>query len=273
MSTNSTKRVSFMAKQALLIIGIVLISFVLGGQHSLAAGTGAESQSFFQHYFVYPFSVILKTVAQWFDGNYAFSIILVTILLRLVLMPMMLKQNKQQQIIRKKMSVIQPEMAGIQEKMKKAATQEEKMKLQQDLMAIYQKHNFNPLSSFSGCLPVLIQMPILMGLYYAIRNAPEIAAQPFLWFNLGESDLIMAAAAALVYLLQFKLSVAGMPEEQKKQMAAIGYISPIMMGFVSISAPAVLPLYWVVSGCFMIGQTYLSRKLYGPNNETKVAAS
>ena len=264
MSIKLFKRpVSPVLKKLVLFVGIIAAIQLCGGPHAFAAGTETDvTQSFFQQYFVYPFSVTLKTVAQLFQGNFGLSIIFVTLVLRLVLMPFMLKQTKQQLELKEKMAVLQPDLKPIQDKMKTAATKEEQVKYQQQLMALYQKHNVNPLSSVAGCLPILLQMPVLMGFYYAIRDTPEIASHSFLWFNLGQPDHILAIIAALVYLLQYKLSVIDMPEEQKKQMAVMGYISPIMMGFISFSAPAALPLYWTVGGIFLMFQSYLSKKIF-----------
>lgn len=263
MDKKSNKAVSFAFKGFLLLIGVFVVSSLFGGEHAFAAASGTDaSPGFFQHYFVSPLTVVLNTVAGWFNGSYGLSIILVTLLLRFILMPFMLKSTKQQMQMKDKMAVLQPEMKVIQDKLKKTTNQTEKVKLQQEMMQLYQKHNVNPMASLSGCLPILIQMPILMGFYYAIKNSPEMATHSFLWFNLGQPDIILALLAAGIYFLQAKLSLANVPEEQRKQMAIVSYMSPIMMGFISLSAPAALPLYWTVGGCFLIVQTYVIRKLY-----------
>ena len=253
-----------------ILLGLLIVSFVLGGDHTLAAtATSTEaSPGFFQQYFVDPFTYLLNTLANVFGGSYGLSVVFMTLIVRLFIMPLMLKSTKSQYAMRDKMAVMQPEMKVIQDKMKTATTPEQKTKLQQELMGVYQKHGVNPMASLSGCLPLLIQMPILMGFYYAIKESPEIASHSFLWFDLGQPDLILAVLAAAVYLVQFKLSLIGMPEEQKKQMAIMGYISPIMMGMFSLTAPAALPLYWTVGGCFLIVQTYIMKKLYSPATPT-----
>ena len=247
-----------------IIIAIFTISLFAGGDQAYAAAssTAETSSGFFQTYFVYPMTVALHTVASWFGGTFGYSVVIMTLVIRLLLMPLMLKSTKSSMQMKEKMAKAQPEMQKIQEQLKAATTNEQKAKIQQEMMAVYKKYDINPMSSFGGCLPILIQMPILMGFYYAIMNAPEIADQSFLWFNLGSPDYILALLAGGVYLLQFKLSLIGMPEEQKKQMAIMGYISPIMMGAFSLTAPAALPLYWTVGGTFLILQTYISKKLY-----------
>lgn len=228
-----------------------------------ACSSGSSSEkngSFFHDYFVVPFAKVIHFTAEVFGGSYGIAIILITILIRLVLMPFMLKTYKKQQIMKEKMAVLKPEMTAIQTKIKQAKTKEEQAKLQQEMMGLYKKHNVNPLNM--GCLPLVIQMPILMGFYYAIRGSEEIASHTFLWFSLGHPNIIMAIIAGIMYYFQFKVSMITMPEDQQKQMKFIGLLSPVMILIVSFNAPAALPLYWAVGGAFLIGQTYLSKKFY-----------
>lgn len=179
----------------------------------------------------------------------------------------MLKQYKNQQNMKEKMEILKPEMDEIQKKIKGTKDQAEQRKLQQEMMGLYQKHGVNPLSV--GCLPMLIQMPILMGLYYAIRGSAEIASHSFLWFNLGHSDLWITAAAGVIYYLQSKVSMLNMTEEQQKQMKIMGMMSPIMIVMFSLNAPSALPLYWTVGGTFLIIQTLLARKIYNTTKSTE----
>ncbi|MFB6467132.1 membrane protein insertase YidC [Cytobacillus sp. Hz8] len=223
---------------------------------------------FFHKTFVEPFAHLIHGFADFFGGSYGFAIILLTLIIRLVLMPLMLKQFKSQQHMKEKMEVLKPEMDDIQKKLKKTKDTKEQQKLQQEMMALYKKHNVNPLQM--GCLPVIIQMPILMGFYYAIRGSSEIANHEFLWFSLGRPDLWITALAGIIYYLQFKVSTINMTSDQQKQMKYMGLISPVMIVMVSLNAPAALPLYWTVGGTFLIIQTLIAKKLYqnNPKNET-----
>lgn len=224
--------------------------------------TGQNSSSFFHKYLVEPFSSLIHGVATLFNDNFGIAIIIITLLIRLILMPLMLKQYRKQQVMKEKMDVLKPEMDAIQKKMKATKDQKEQQKLQKEMLGLYQKHGVNPLNM--GCLPILIQMPILMGLYYAIRGSEEIATHSFLWFNLGQSDIWITAAAGIVYYIQFKVSQSTMSIQQQKQMKFMGLLSPIMIVMVSLNAPAALPLYWTVGGIFLTLQTMLGRKLYKP---------
>ncbi|RWZ55346.1 membrane protein insertase YidC [Halobacillus fulvus] len=201
-------------------------------------------------------------IAGVFNGSYGIAIILITLAIRFVLMPLMLKTYKNSQDMRVKMEAVKPEMTEIQERLKKASTQEEKQEVQTEMMTLYRKHNINPLNM--GCLPILIQMPIFMGVYLAIRGSEEIATHSFLWFDLGEADVTMALIAGVLYFIQYRVSLIGIPEEQQKQMKMIGLLSPIMILVISFTAPSALPLYWAVGGLFLIIQTWISKKLYQP---------
>ncbi|MBD5010628.1 OxaA precursor, partial [Xanthomonas citri pv. citri] len=85
-------------------------------------------------------------------------------------------------------------------KLKKTKDPEKQKELQMEMMKLYQEHNINPLAM--GCLPMLIQSPIMIGLYYAIRSTPEIASHSFLWFSLGQSDILMSLSAGIMYFVQ-----------------------------------------------------------------------
>lgn len=239
-------------------IGLTLLIF-LAGCSSASIGS-AGSDGWFDHFLVEPFSSLIKGIASIFGDNYGLSIILITLIIRLAIMPFMLKQMKSMSKMKEKMNVIKPEMDAIKDKYKGKTDQESKLNMQREMAALYQKHQLNPLSSM-GCLPMLIQFPILIGFYYAIRSTPEIATHSFLWFNLGQTDIILPFIAAAIYFLQSKVSQIGLEPQQKKQMAIFGLISPVMIGFISFNAPAALPLYWTVGGLFLVFQSGLSKWL------------
>ncbi|MCT2536191.1 membrane protein insertase YidC [Aquibacillus koreensis] len=256
-----SKNTVFTYKKASFVGSIILVLFLSGCQAANGEPIDPDTAGFFDRYFVLTFSSVIKGVANFFHGNYGLSIVLVTILIRLALMPLMLKQTKGSYQTREKMAIMKPELDDLKEKYKEKKDSESQRKMQQEMMELYKKHNFNPMTSI-GCLPMLIQFPILIGFYYAIRSTPEIASHSFLWFNLGQSDLIMPFIAAAIYFFQFKATQIGLDAQQRKQMAIMGLISPLMIGFISFNAPAALPLYWAVGGTFLIFQQVLSKKLY-----------
>ncbi|GAB4071889.1 membrane protein insertase YidC [Barrientosiimonas marina] len=251
----------FTAFKKYSLIGLILVIF-LAGCGSLNEPITEDTEGIFNHYFVYNFSLLIKSIASVFNGSYGMAIIIITLMIRLVVMPFMLKQTRSSMEMQDKMKELKPEMDAIQAKYKDQKDKDSQMKQQQEMMELYQRHNFNPLSSLAGCLPLIIQMPILISFYWAIRRTPEIASHQFLWFDLGETNMILALIAIAVYFIQFKVSQIGLEAQQKKQMAIIGLLSPVMIGIISFNTPAALPLYWAVGGLFTIGQTLISKKIF-----------
>lgn len=221
-----------------------------------------NSTGFFNRTIVYPLSLFIKILAQVFNGSYGLSIIVITLVIRLIIMPFMIKQQKQSQEMQEKMAMMKPEIDAIQEKYKGKQKMDDQLAMQRELSELYKEHDFKPGQMVTGCLPILLQMPVLIGFFYAIRRTPEISEASFLWFNLGETDFFLVLLAAFVYFLQARFSLMGVEtrQGQPNMMAMMAYISPIMIGFISLTMPAALPLYWVVSGLFMTIQTFLIKK-------------
>ncbi|MGG5253980.1 membrane protein insertase YidC [Neobacillus sp. SM06] len=252
-------------RSSVLLVLLLIVSTLF---LSACSAQNGSNSGFFYQYFVNPFAISIQALAKVFNGSYGLSIILITLIIRLALMPLMLKQYKNQMAMKEKMDALKPEMDAIQKKIKTEKDAKKKQELQQEMMALYQKHGVNPLNM--GCLPILIQMPILTGFYYAIRGSKEIATHKFLWFNLGHPDIAITLIAGIVYYLQFKVSQSTMPTQQQEQMKYMGLLSPIMIVIFSLSAPAALPVYWAVGGTFLIFQQMLSRRMYQKNEEVKV---
>ncbi|YCI27006.1 membrane protein insertase YidC [Paenibacillus sp. Z6-24] len=252
-----------------LIIALMMVVLLSGCGTGGATEIHSDTPGFFNHYVVFPLSYSIQHIASWFGGSYGLAIIVLTLIVRLAVMPLMMRQAKLQQVMKQKMSVMQPELDQLKQKYENKNDAASRQKQQQEMMEIYKKHSFNPLNI--GCLPILIQLPILSGMYTAIRLTPELSTHSFLWFKLGHPDWIMAIVVAVLYLIQAKISQVHMTPEQRKQFAVMGYISPLMMAFFSFSAPAAMPLYWMVSGSFLILQTLLFQRMYPAQPAAAVA--
>ncbi len=241
-----------------------LVTILMTAAIFLSGCAGVENQEGkFYDFLVRPMEWLLNFFSGQFGGSYGWAIIVITVLIRLILMPLMLKNYKTQQDMKVKMDALRPEMEDVQKRIKAAKEtddKEEQMKLQQEMMGLYTKHGVNPLNM--GCLPLVLQMPIIMGLYFAILYSPEVKATKFLWFELGQPDMIMMLIAGGVYFIQARVSLWTMPDQQKQQMKMFIYLSPVMIMFISFKAVAALPLYWAVGGALLVFQTYLGRKLY-----------
>ncbi|MCM3172530.1 MULTISPECIES: membrane protein insertase YidC [unclassified Paenibacillus] len=242
------------------LIAILFAVMLLAGCSNNVSEINSSTPGFFNHYIVFPLSYLIQHIATVFNGSYGVAIIAITLIIRLALLPLMMRQAKSQQGTRVIMNAMKPELDAIKKKYEGKNDAADRQKLSQETMELYKKHKFNPLNI--GCLPLLIQLPILSGIYTAIRLTPELSSHSFLWFKLGAPDYVLAVVVAVIYLIQAKVSQANMAPEQRKQFAIMGYLSPVMMAFFSLSAPAAMPLYWTVGGSFLVLQTLLFRKLY-----------
>ncbi|GGK33731.1 membrane protein insertase MisCA [Caldalkalibacillus thermarum] len=212
-------------------------------------------------FFVYPLSWALDYFAQLLNptnnpalDRYGWAIVIVTVLIRLLTLPLMVKQLKTSKV----MQALQPEMVKLREKYQK-----DQQRLQQEMLKLFQKHNVNPLA---GCLPVLIQMPILIAFYHAIMRNEHIASHSFLWLpDLGNPDpfYILPVLAGLTTYLQQKM----MGMQNNPQVQILMVILPIMIGLFAIYFPSALSLYWVIGNLFTIVQTYFMRDMYKLNQE------
>ena len=179
-------------------------------------------------------------------ASYGWAIILLTIIVKMALYPLTVKQVKSM----KAMQELSPKMKKIQEKYK-----DNPQVMQQKIGALYKDAGVNPLS---GCLPLLIQMPILMGMYYSLYNfsypTPESAY--FLWMtSMSNPDplYILPVLSALTTFLQQKMTTTDSNNPQMKMMM---FIMPLFIGWISINFPSGLVLYWVTMNVVQIIQQW-----------------
>ncbi|KYD17524.1 YidC family membrane integrase SpoIIIJ [Saccharococcus caldoxylosilyticus] len=239
-----------MKRRIWFIVGFVALIAVLSGCSQINEPITPESKGFWNEYIVYPLSWLIKYVAHVLGGSFGMSIIVVTIFIRLLILPLMIQQTRNA----KAMQALQPEIQKLREKYSSKDMQTQQ-KLQQEMMLLFQKHGVNPMA---GCFPILIQMPILIGFYHAIMRTREIAEHNFLWFDLGEKDpyYILPIIAGVTTFIQQKIMMAN-AGQQNPQMAMMLWMMPIMIVIFAINFPAALSLYWVVGNIFSIVQTYL----------------
>ncbi len=239
-------------KKHLYVLISILMIVVLSGCAQVNAPIDAESTGFWNEYFVYPLSLVITFFADQFSGSYGLAIVVVTIIVRLFLVPLNVKQVRSTMA----MQNIQPEIKALQQKYT-SKDQETQQKLQQETMALFQKHGVNPLA---GCLPIFIQMPIFIALYHAIMRTEAIKTGSFLWFELGSTDPILPILAGGATFFQQKLMMADNPQSNNPQMKMMLYMMPIMITVFAFFFPAALALYWVVGNIFMVAQTLFIRR-------------
>lgn len=227
------------------------------------------------HTFVFlPLTNVLVFLTSFLWGNIGLSVVVMTILVKLILLPFSYSTTKNQIAIKK----IQPLIDDIKKKHPDSTEQTKK------IMELYKEHNTNPLS---GCLPLLIQLPIIIGLYqvflqgvsvdptmlYSFVHVPEHLSNLFLGLNMTSKSILVAFAAGITQFFQLKLSPTlqnntttptttpdmqtAMMENMQKTMK---YSLPIMITFFAAVVPAAVALYWVTSNVFMIIQEYWINK-------------
>lgn len=195
---------------------------------------------------------IIKDGLIWFydwTNSYGMAIILLTIVVRIVILPLTLYQTRAM----KKLQLIQPEMKKLQEKYKG-----EPEKLNKEMMELYRTHKVNPLS---GCLPVLVQLPFLIAIFNVLRTLREsFGDQDFTFSVLGltwdltlpDAYYILPVLTVVTMFWQSKISMTGTDATQRMMI----YAMPLLMGWFTIKFPAGLVLYWVVSTLFGVVQHY-----------------
>ena len=144
------------------------------------------------------------------------------------------------------------------------------MAAQAEMQQVYRENGLS-MTGGIGCLPLLIQMPIFSALYFTARYTEGIRESSFYGIDLGHPSFVLVAIAGAAYLLQGYISTIGIPEEQKKTMRTMLIVSPAMIVFMSISAPAGVTLYWVVGGIFSCLQTFITNVIMKPKLKAQVA--
>ncbi|MCR4404521.1 MAG: membrane protein insertase YidC [Candidatus Acetothermia bacterium] len=180
-------------------------------------------------------------------GNYGWAIILFTIVVRLLLFPLMRKQYYSMA----RMQRLQPKLQQLQQRYK-----QDKKLLQKKMMELYQKEGINPLS---GCLPLLIQFPILYVLWQAILySAERVHLSPgFLWMadlSVADPYYIIVALNVLAMILQSLLST---PTTGQKPNWLLTLGMPVFMGIFLRNFPAGMWLYWLLTTIVQLGQQWL----------------
>lgn len=201
-----------------------------------------------------PISLILLQVLEYshrFTGNWGIDIILLTILVKILFWPLTRKSFSSMRDMQK----LQPEMAKIREKYK-----DDSQKMNTEVMELYKRHGVNPLG---GCLPMVLQIPVFIGLYSLLQNTIQLRHAPFgLWVTdlaaperlqvLGYGIPVLTLLLGASMFLQQKLSPqAGDPNQQRIMM-----FMPVVFTFMFIGFPAGLTIYWLTNNVLTIAQQW-----------------
>ena len=190
------------------------------------------------------------------SGSYGLDIILLTVLIKILMAPLTHKSYASM----KQMQKLQPQMERLKERYS-----DDKEKLNKEIMELYKRNGVNPLG---GCLPMVLQFPVFIGLYNALSTPIELRHAPFMWikdlsrpdwqslpFNVGDWHLgipiLTILMGASMFLQQWMTPTAGDPNQRKMMM-----LMPLMFTFMFVSFPAGLTVYWLVNNLLTIGQQY-----------------
>ena len=211
--------------------------------------------------FVKPLAFIILKLGK-LVGSFAISIIIITIILRFVLFPFTRKMAIQSELMKK----ASPELERIRKKYEGKTDEASMVRQNQEMLTVYKKYNFNPLSS---CLVSFIQLPLFLAFFEAINRVPAIFEDKFIGLQLGTTPvvgfgtstfyayLILIVLIGVTTIYTFKMNGTATQDPSMKMM-------PIMMSvmiiFTALFMPSALGIYWVIQNLFMIIQTSLTVK-------------
>ncbi len=202
---------------------------------------------------------------------YGICIMMLTVLVRSCMFPISRKQASNA----KKMKELQPKLAEL-----KAKHGDDKQKMAQGQMDLFAEHGFNP---FGGCLPLLLQLPIFIGLYQSLSTSVDLRRAPFLWFDnlaapdslfmlpwklpvLGNEFNLLPLITTSLFLLQQKMFMPPPTDEQTRMQAKMFFWMTLFMGFMFYHVPAGLCVYFIASSLWSMGERKLLDYGTGPSS-------
>ncbi len=214
---------------------------------------------------------LLKFVNGFFS-NFGISIIVLTILLRVAFLPLTVKSMKSMKKMQNKMKVLKPQVDAIKEKYK-----DDKQTQQAEMMKLYTSNNINPLSSIGGCLPLLIQFPVFIALYFALLYSIDLRHSSFLWVNdLSQPEHLFDIAGIPFRILPLLMGISWFASQKLTPMTSPGsevmemqmklmQFMPVIFTVMFWGLPSGLILYWTVSNILSVGQQlYINRQVPEP---------
>jgi len=195
-------------------------------------------------------------------GNWGLAILVVTFLIRLLLFPLTAKSY----VSMKKMQKLAPKMNAIRDKYKKAKTDsQQRQKMNMELMALYQAEGYNPMS---GCLPIILQLPILVAFYNVLSRSIELRHAPFfLWIkdlSAIDSTYVLVILMIVSMYVQQAMTPSTMDPAQKK----VFMFMPVLWGFFLKDMPSGLVLYWLFSNLLTIVQQLVMNRIVKEDDPT-----
>ncbi|MCT2879111.1 YidC/Oxa1 family membrane protein insertase [Lactobacillus delbrueckii] len=248
LSKKSTKRL--LAALALVTVFALVLSGCATQTTQKPTPISHNSSNWWDAWVVYYLSQFVLWIAKVCGGSYGWAIIIFTVIIRVILLPL----NAVQINSTRKMQEIQPELKALQEKYS-SKDMETRNKLNEETQKLYKEAGVNP---YAGCLPMVIQLPVMWALYQAIWRTPEMQNGKFLWMDLGKPDpyYILPILAAVFTFLSSYIATLSVPKSSQTTMTKMmSYVMAIMVGIWAIVFQSAISLYWVISNLFQVGQT------------------
>ena len=262
------KTVKSIKRIALSAMGVALL-LVLSGCVQVDKATG-QPTGLIWNTIGAPMGEAIKYFANDMGLGFGVGIIIVTIIVRLIILPLGIYQSWKATLHSEKMNALKHVLEPHQTRLKEATTQEEKLEAQQALFAAQKEHGISMFGGV-GCIPILIQMPFFSAIYFAAQHTDGVSKASFLGIELGSPSWILIACAGVLYYIQSLLSLHGVEDEtQREQLKKMIYMSPMMIVMFSIFSPASVTLYWVVGGFMMILQQFIINYIVRPKLRKKV---
>ena len=230
--------------------------------------TSGKYESLWTSIFVKPLAFVLLWLGR-LVGNYAISLIIITILIRLLAFPITKKTALQSELMKK----AQPEIEKITNKYKDRQDQESMMRQSQEMMMVYKKYNISPIS---GCIFAMIQLPLFIAFFEAVQRTPAIFEGKFLGLQLGTTPMVgITTSMFITYLIlmllitattfySFKMNLTGNTTDPSMKMMPI--IMSVIIIITALFMPSALGIYWVTSNLLTIIQNIIvkrSKEVYG----------
>lgn len=214
---------------------------------------------------IYVCTKYLFLALTWLNGyvgNYGWSIIILTFVVRLVFFPIMYRSSITMRQTSKKMTKIQPRVKSIQERYRKMKkSMETNRQMNEEVMALYKKEGVNPMANLRGCLPLLLQMPIFIGFYNMLAVTIEMRQAPFmLWLHdLSRRDpyYVTPVLMGASWVLQQLMTSSSIPDPMQRKMMML---MPIIFTFFMMNMPSGLVIYWLTSNVLGMAQQFLTNK-------------
>lgn len=245
-------------KRLVLILGIVALAVAVTGCASTTTNPSQmqplsqTSGSWWDRYVLYYLSSFILWIAGLVNDSYGWAIIIFTIIIRIILFPLQAISIKSMA----KQQKLQPQMDALRKKYS-GKDVETRQKLQAETSKLYKEAGVNP---YVGCLPLLIQLPIMWALYQSIWRTPELMNGKFLWMDLGRPDpyFVMPILAAVFTFMSSYISQMSQPQSSINGMTkSMTYIMPVIIGVSAIGIQSAISIYWVISNLFQVVQTFI----------------